>query len=49
MLFTKRGDGILALGFIKNCNAKKSSLNLPTKSRPLQEIKRIAKELQKKK
>jgi len=49
MLFTKRGDGILTLGIIKNYSGKKSSLNQPTKSQPLQKIKRLARELQQKK
>jgi hypothetical protein len=39
----------LALGFIKNYSDKRSCLNEPTKSKPLAEIKKLAKDLQKKK
>jgi len=39
----------LALGFIKNYSGKRSCLNEPTKSKPLAEIKKLAKDLQKKK
>jgi hypothetical protein len=38
----------LALGINKSHSDKKSILNEPTKSKPLQEIKKLAKDLQKK-